>query len=298
LPLLAIDAASELEGVRYTRDGYLIADVLVVKGNNVQLYSGAEVGRPDLKVVRVFRPEEEVFDAAAMASFAHRPVVLDHPQGEMLHSGNWRDFAVGFTGGDVARSGDFLKVPLALMDSAAIEAVKAEKRELSAGYLCDIEWAPGTTPDGQEFDAVQRRVRANHVAAVLKGRAGHECRIGDGTAAQTPALQPQAQGEHTVNNERTIVALDSGETVEVDRRVADTIASLRGQVVALRQVIAHRDAAALRDNDPMRQALVSGAGGGRSQVVDWSYTPGRAPSGWQKNMDHLLNAHKSTYRAA
>jgi hypothetical protein len=174
--MIMIDRAP-VTGARRTADGYLVAEVRVAR-TGIQVYSGAEVGRPELADVRVYRPEDEVFARDAMASFAHRPVTNDHPD-TAVDASNWRDVAVGIIGGDVIRDGDHVRVPLVLMDADAIRSVEEGKRELSAGYDCNIDWTPGTTDAGASYDAVQRTIRINHVAVVDRGRAGSSCKIGD-----------------------------------------------------------------------------------------------------------------------
>jgi hypothetical protein len=48
-----------------------------------------------------------------------------------------------------------------------------DKRELSLGYECDIEDAPGVTVTGERYDCIQKNIRYNHLAIVKKGRAGN-----------------------------------------------------------------------------------------------------------------------------
>jgi uncharacterized protein len=162
---------------RRAEDGALIVDARVAR-TGIQIYNGFEVGRPDLAAVRVFRPETEVFARDTMASFAHRVVTNDHPR-EFVTVDNWSKYAKGGTSSEVARDGDYIRVPLMVSDGEAIKSIEGGKRELSAGYACDLEWTAGTAPDGATYDAVQRNIRANHVAIVDKGRAGSLARIGD-----------------------------------------------------------------------------------------------------------------------
>lgn len=229
-PVFFSDAAP-LEGVRRTQDKYMVAMVRAGR-TGIQRYAGAELGRPDLADVRLYRPEDEVFCKEAMQSAAHRPATIDHPT-EFVTADTWRAVAVGMTGGDVMRDGGFLSVPLVLMDAEAIQAVEDGKRELSWGYGCDIDWTPGTAPDGQSYDAVQRNIRINHLAVVDRGRAGPECRIGDAArraaadaAASTPPLHP-LQGERPVaedTNQRAV--LIDGLTVRTNDAGAEAIARL------------------------------------------------------------------------
>ncbi|WP_395675493.1 DUF2213 domain-containing protein [Inquilinus sp.] len=183
--MLITDTVALVGDRRTTQDGYLVAAARIAR-TGVQTYRGAEMGRTDLAAVRVWRPEEEVFAADALASMAHRPVTLDHPA-EPVTSANWKAHSVGQVGGEVARDGDYIRVPLVLMDHAAIDAVTAGKRQLSVGYVAEIDWTPGTTPAGEPYDAVQRRIRANHLAVVDAARAGPACRIGDAWSAVAPA---------------------------------------------------------------------------------------------------------------
>ncbi len=167
-------------GTRRRDDGYLVADARIAR-TGIQTYLGREVGRADMATVRVYRPGEEVFAAATLSSAAHRPVTNDHPP-ELVTSANWKKYAVGQSGDEVSGEGIYIRVPLMVSDGEAIADVEGGKRELSAGYTCDLDWTAGTTPDGQAFDAIQRNIRMNHVAIVQRGRAGSEVRIGDGAA--------------------------------------------------------------------------------------------------------------------
>jgi hypothetical protein len=130
------------------------------------------------KVIRVYRPPEEVFAADAMASYAHRPVTVDHPSG-MIDAANWKEHAAGLTGDEVLRDGEFVRVPLMLMDKAAITEWVDGKRQLSMGYTMDLKIIDGETPDGQPYDAIQTNLRMNHLALVSRARGGSALKLGD-----------------------------------------------------------------------------------------------------------------------
>jgi hypothetical protein len=174
------DAVS-IAGTRRRDDGYLVADARVAR-TGVQLYAGYEVGKPDMSVVRVYRPDAEVFSRDTLASFAHRPVTNDHPA-EPVTADNWKEHAVGNTSDEIARDGSFIRVPLMVSDGATIKLIEDGKRELSAGYTCDLAFEAGQTADGEAYDAIQKNIRANHVAIVQRGRAGSQARIGDGVGS-------------------------------------------------------------------------------------------------------------------
>ncbi|MFA7174476.1 MAG: DUF2213 domain-containing protein [Kiritimatiellia bacterium] len=161
---------------RITSDGYLVADVKAAR-TGIQLYTGAELGRPDLDIVRVYRPESEVFHKDSLASYAYKPAVNGHPS-EPVTADNWKQVATGQLGGDVVRDGDHVRVPLVLMDAQAIADYNNGRRELSMGYACDVEFERGVTDSGEEYDAIQRKIRINHISQEQRGRA-RTARIGD-----------------------------------------------------------------------------------------------------------------------
>jgi hypothetical protein len=163
--------------VRITADGYLVASPRIAR-TGIQLYSGHEIGREDLAQVRVYRPAEQVFDKAAMSSLAWRPVTLEHPD-DAITAKNWKQHAVGHIAGEVARDGEYIRVPLALMDHDAIAEVQNGRAQLSVGYGAKLVWGDGKTPDGEPYDAMQTEIRANHVAIVKLARGGDKLKIGD-----------------------------------------------------------------------------------------------------------------------
>lgn len=205
-------------------DGYLVADAKVAR-TGIQLYAGWEVGRPDMAVVRVYRPAEEVFSRDTMASFAHRPLTKDHPS-EMVTAENWKQYSVGHTGDEIARDGSYLRIPMMVADAASIKSIEDGQRELSAGYTCDLEFEEGTSPDGEAYDAIQKKIRANHVAIVKRGRAGSECRIGDRQEwGLSPITQPEDEGIHDMADALRKILVD-GLQVETTEQGAQAIEKL------------------------------------------------------------------------
>lgn len=172
---------AEIKGpARITRDGYFVADVLVARANNIQEYFAYELGLTDREprdVVRVFRPEAEVFAKDALASMAHRPITIRHPA-EAVTAENWRKLGVGDIGDEVMRDGEFIRVPIKVMDAAAIKSIATDHQEFSLGYTVTLDATPGEH-DGHAYDAVARELRYNHLAAVPAARGGPELRIVD-----------------------------------------------------------------------------------------------------------------------
>jgi uncharacterized protein len=164
-------------GMRLTSDGFLVAQPRIAR-SGIQIYEGAECGRPSMAQVRVYRPESEVFQTETLRSFAHRPVTDDHPP-ELINASNWKKYAIGQTGDEVLRDGAFIRVPMLIMDDAAIRAVKNGKKQLSAGYVVELVWGDGTTPQGEKYDVRQTTIRANHIAICRSARGGPMLRLGD-----------------------------------------------------------------------------------------------------------------------
>lgn len=169
--------------LRATADGFMVASPLVAR-MGVQIYRGWELGNPDVEEARVYRPEDSVFAQDSMSTYAYRPITFNHPH-DLVSPQNYKDVSVGFSGAEIARDGDFLRVPMVLMDAAAIKAVKDQRQnELSVGYVADIEWVDGVTPGGEKYNAIQRNIRANHIAIVSQARGGSNLRLGDGSEGE------------------------------------------------------------------------------------------------------------------
>lgn len=164
-----------IQSRKLTADGYLAVSALVAK-TGVQEYLAREMGgqfadREPNSVIRVLRPENEVFSADSMASYAFKPVTNDHPT-QSVTAQNWADLAKGAMGADIVRDGESVRVNMLIMDGTTVAEIESGKRELSAGYTAIIDATPGVTDDGQAYDAIQRNVRINHVAVVDKARGG------------------------------------------------------------------------------------------------------------------------------
>jgi cation transport regulator ChaB len=172
--MIVLDAGA---AIRKTSDGYLVCNPRIAR-IGVQDYAGWEVGRPDMERVRVYRPEEEVFHVDAIASLAFKPVTLEHPK-EYVGADNWRKLAVGHLSGDVLRDGDFVRMPLIVMDAEAVAEVEDGKEQLSLGYSAMLEWGDGISPQGEAYNATQHDIRANHVAITQIARGGPKLRMGD-----------------------------------------------------------------------------------------------------------------------
>lgn len=134
--------------------------------------------QPDGKVIREYRPPEEVFNADSLATLPHSPVTNAHPT-EPVTTKNFAKYAVGHVdASSVKQDGDKIAARVVVQDARAIRDIADRKRrEISCGYNCDVDETPGVLSDGTKYDRVQRNIRYNHVALVEDGRAGPEVRL-------------------------------------------------------------------------------------------------------------------------
>lgn len=180
---------SRLDALRELPDGSLRVDAAPTRAGILE-YSDGE-GRTWNEYV----PPEEAFAPESLASLRGVTVTHGHPAG-LVTSENWSELAKGHVGDDVRRAGGLVATSLVVRDAKAVAAVKAhELVELSAGYECDIDPTPGTSPEGVRYDAVQRNRRYNHVALLPPGtgRAGPACALRiDGK--NVPVARPAAAG--------------------------------------------------------------------------------------------------------
>lgn len=161
-----------------TGAGGLRIDATIAR-TGVQLYR-----RADGREIREYRPESEVFNADSLASIAGVPLTIRHPS-EIVTPANWERLAVGHAS-DAAPvkveddGAQWIGLPLTVARQDAVQAVDARALvELSAGYTCDLELTPGTSPNGERYDAIQRNIRFNHIALLPPGeaRAGSGARL-------------------------------------------------------------------------------------------------------------------------
>lgn len=257
------DAVAVAGKPRRTADGYLVAEARCVR-SGVQLYSGAEVGKPDMKVVRVYRAPEQVSDAASLQTFSHAPITVDHPA-ELVTADNVKALAVGEVSTAAKWDGEWVQLPLILKDAAAIQLVEGGKREVSAGYTCELTFGDGLTPDGHPYDAVQTQIRINHLALVDRARAGSQARIGDGAwgAGPIPATEDKPMTLKTVTVD--------GIPVEVTDQGAIVIATMQKRLddanATSTKVLADH-AAALADKDKALAAKDAEIDGLKAKVLD------------------------------
>lgn len=176
--------SAEVGDIKTTSEGYLVATARVAR-TGVQHYLASELGDVAIKagfgpndVVRVNRPESEVFSDESLNTITRMPITVDHPE-EDVTADNWSKYAVGEVGDVHKRDGDWVLVNPMIKDSRGIHAAKTTHKEISMGYKANIVVAE----DKSVADFEMRDIRYNHQALVPTGRAGHQARIGDSWGA-------------------------------------------------------------------------------------------------------------------
>lgn len=218
---------AQIGGMKETQDGYLVGSLRCAR-TGLQSYLGSELGLPTNDIISVYRPESEVFSRESLASYANKPISDDHPP-VMIDSDNWKQYGKGDIGSDVVRDGEFVSVSYKIMDGDTIAKVKAGKAEVSMGYMAEIDFQDGVTPDGEPYQAIQKNIRINHLAIVDRGRAGPECRISDSNWGTSPITK--VLGDHNVDLKTLIVDGLTVETTDTGVAAIQKIADDKNLVV-------------------------------------------------------------------
>lgn len=165
-----------------TPEGYLTYKGINIARTGLQDYRAGEFGdaffdREPSAVVKVYRPESEVFDEEAMASFENKPITNNHPPVPVT-AANYKNLAVGHAN-NIRRDGDYLVADLTIIDPGTIADIMSGKKELSNGYVSALDIVDGETPNGEKYNAIQREIRGNHIAVVQASRCGTKCSLFD-----------------------------------------------------------------------------------------------------------------------
>ena len=230
-------------------NGFLV-DTPVVARLGVQVYY-----MEDGRTVREFRPAEEVFKDESLASYQGKPMTLDHV---FVNSENAKEVVVGSVTGKAEPLGSSVVAPIVVYDNTAIqEAMAGNAKELSVGYSAILDETPGwgdpitgeyvlksdgdqfDAPEGwQEFDAIQRDIKVNHLAMVYRGRAGIAKLNMDGEQENPYTTVVDINKED--KQEMTVkIKLDGAQEFEVAPEIASHIEALNAKADT---AIAERDA--------------------------------------------------------
>lgn len=151
-------------------------------------YAGRQLGLtgPDAdRIFQVLRPPEELGDPACVESFKLIPWIDEHvmlgPNAQEIIDSAMaaeKKGVQGVIGEDVFFQDGTLFANIKAFSSTLAALIQAGKRELSAGYRCIYDMTAGVW-NGQSYDAVQRKIRGNHLALVKEGRMGSDVAVMD-----------------------------------------------------------------------------------------------------------------------
>jgi len=175
--------ASAMDRREYDTNGWF-----EVKDNPLSMvgvfpYSGGMIS-PDCdkdKIYMVYRPAEELGSTDCIDSFKLIPWIDNHVMLGSEDAGltpSEQKGVQGVIGQEVYFDGETLKGNIKVFSEAMANLIANGKKELSCGYRCRYEYAPGTY-DGVKYDYVQRDIRGNHLALVENGRMGPDVAVLD-----------------------------------------------------------------------------------------------------------------------
>lgn len=159
-----------------TPEGYLLCHDVPIARIGKLMYGDGEVPvtADSTGLIIIERGEDVLFDPRTIASFEGKPVTDDHPD-DWVNPDNWKDLSKG-SANNVRRGedvdSDCLVADLLITDKDMIDAIMADKVEISLGY--DADYTEISVGKG-----IQTNIFGNHIAVVDKGRCGSRCKIGD-----------------------------------------------------------------------------------------------------------------------
>lgn len=159
-----------VEPMTETPEGFLTG---VAKVTNVGIFNYRDIGG---NILKELRPPEEVFNYDSARTLEMKPLTNNHPT-EQVTSENAKDLTVGYTGKGHRRDDYSLSVPITITDKKTIDEVRQGKVALSCGYTAELELKSGYAFGNNQYDAIQRNIRYNHIAIVDVGRAGDTAKL-------------------------------------------------------------------------------------------------------------------------
>ena len=193
-----------------TAEGF-IRDTPIVGRTGILVYRNADGSER-----REYRPPEEAFRADSLASLQGKPITIGHKA--FVTAGNAAQVApVGSVLSAGRQDGNAIRADIVIYN------LDTKARELSCGYTLDLDETPGTTPEGEHYDAIQRNIVYNHLAIVPQGRSGVARLNVDGEQV----IDEEEQKEDNKMAEMTKIRLDSGIEYECAPEVKVEIEKMR-----------------------------------------------------------------------
>jgi hypothetical protein len=195
------------------RIGAFLHDTAHVTASGVFPYSDGKGG-----VRMEWRPQEEIEHTLFLDSLQGVPMTLLHPKNTRTAPGS----IIGMVKSRGMVEGSGVRSEVVVHDSESVTKTKA--RGLSLGFTCDLIMESGLTPDGVKYDAIQRNLRADHLAVVPNPR--------------VKSARLNLDNDDTGKPKMPTVRLDSGIEYEA---AAEVIHELNGLKTKLAQESARAD---------------------------------------------------------
>lgn len=230
-------------------------------------YSGRQLGlqgEDAERIYQVLRPVEELSDPECIESFKLVPWIDEHvmlgPEMQKLTPSAVPAEAKGVQGvigEEVFFQDGTLFANIKAFSSTLASLIKAGKRELSAGYRCIYDWTAGVW-NGQQFDAVQRKIRGNHLALVREGRMGPDVAVMDRLTFSFDASEAVNMADEIKGGEGGGGEMTLSELAKVVATIVPQIAEINKAMAALTKPPA---AEVVEDKPPVAAAKTDGEGG-------------------------------------
>lgn len=160
-------------------NGYLLVRDNPITKVGVFSYLGSEIGAPDAdRVYRVYRPQEELENPETIASANLVPWIDEHEFLGVDGTPAEKKGVQGTTGESARFEYPYLRNSIRAYSDFMKNLIDRGKVELSPSYRCRYEFSEGVF-DGQQYDAIQRDIRFNHLASVKEGRTGPDVAVQD-----------------------------------------------------------------------------------------------------------------------
>lgn len=198
-------------------------------------YSGAMLGgKFDAeKMYNVYRPEGELGSDECINSFKLMPWIDEHVMLGANATPAEKKGIQGVIGEDVYFKDGILYANLKVFSESMANLIDNGKKELSCGYRSEIVPKVGTW-NGKTYDAIQTRIRGNHIALVAEGRMGADVAVLDSKFIFDFK-------EQDMTTETTAPAVGPAKTAEPEKKVVKdgeiTLESLAASVEALTKAV-------------------------------------------------------------
>ncbi|GEM_PF-803154 len=207
-------------------NGYLLVRDNPITKVGVFSYLGSEIGAPEAdRVYRVYRPQEELENPETIASANLVPWIDEHEFLGVDGTPAEKKGVQGTTGESARFEYPYLRNSIRAYSDFMKNLIDRGKVELSPSYRCRYEFSEGVF-DGQQYDAIQRDIRFNHLASVKEGRTGPDVAVQDCLT----------------------ITYDSAEFINME-----ITPEMEQALRALIEKILAEQAAAVSDNDPNKQ---------------------------------------------